>query len=175
MQTKNTAEFLEAQGFSTTFEARFWAKVAISDGCWLWTARLNNKGYGMIVTIGHRGPLILAHRASWILHHGPIPEGKCVLHDCPQGDCPACVRPDHLWLGSKADNTHDMMKKERGGWAKRVEPFGELHWHAKLTADQVIAIRNDTRLHRLIAMDFGLDRSTVTDIKRRKTWRHLAA
>lgn len=67
---------------------------------------------------GRRGfKPILAHRVSWQIHFGEIPNGKCVLHRC---DNTACIRPDHLFLGTKKENTHDIMKKERGHWQKKA-------------------------------------------------------
>lgn len=90
---------------------RFWSKVVKSDGCWIWKASKRSKGYGAFVY--QRGEDIIqgrAHRYSWELHYGDIPPGLCVLHHC---DTPACVRPEHLWLGTKAENNADMVAKGR--------------------------------------------------------------
>ena len=86
---------------STQFKAvpwqdRFWRHVAKGDGCWLWIGFKNQWGYGRF----HRNmsfPYAQAHRLSWELEHGAIPAGLCVLHRC---DVPACVNPDHLFLGT---------------------------------------------------------------------------
>lgn len=78
---------------SPTFESRFWSKVQKTDTCWNWTAALNNKGYGQIGLGGHRGRSVLAHRASWELHKGPIPYGATLDHLCRNR---RCVNPDHL-------------------------------------------------------------------------------
>jgi hypothetical protein len=77
-------------------------------GCWPWTGKIATNGYGYLDNM-------LAHRASWLIHHGPIPEGLQVLHHC---DNPRCVNPDHLWLGTQADNVADMMAKGRH-WSQR--------------------------------------------------------
>jgi hypothetical protein len=93
---------------------RFWSKVNKSGGCWLWKASKRNKGYGAFVWADEKGDIIQgrAHRFSYELHCGKIPNGLCVLHKC---DNPACVRPSHLFLGSKAENNEDMFLKKRKG------------------------------------------------------------
>jgi HNH endonuclease len=96
---------------------RFWEKVKKTDGCWEWTARRLPKGYGTISCVDHRTSLC-AHRVSWELHNGPIPDGMWVLHHC---DNPQCANPDHLFLGTHTQNMRDMLAKGRGRWrqAKR--------------------------------------------------------
>ena len=107
---------------------RFWPKVEKTDGCWLWRGTLNGYGYGRITVDGRR--VVGAHVASWLLHHDAPPPGRCVLHRC---DNPRCVRPDHLFLGDRADNLLDM-------WGKaRARPHGR----TPLNDAQVQAIRAD--------------------------------
>ena len=96
---------------------RFMAKVEKSDGCWEWTAAKLKKGYGKF-SKGRDG-WELAHRASWRLKHGQIPQGMQVLHRC---DNPSCVRPSHLFLGVARDNTHDMIRKGRARFHFHVTP-----------------------------------------------------
>lgn len=87
--------------------ARFWAKVARTDGCWLWTGATDRHGYGR-VTINGRGSL-LAHRVAWALYTGRWPELN-VLHHC---DVPGCVRHDHLFEGTQTINMRDAQTKGR--------------------------------------------------------------
>lgn len=93
-------------------EDRFWKMVEKRepDGCWEWQGNVLSDGYGSIRMPGAQGQPVKAHRYSWELHHGPIPEGVLVLHRC---DNQRCVRPDHLFLGSQSDNMQDMHNKRR--------------------------------------------------------------
>lgn len=95
-------------------EDRFWAKVLIVPfaDCWEWIGAKNDTGYGKI-SVGSRDNRKehRAHRFSWEIKFGPIPTGQVVCHKC---DNPGCVRPEHLFLGTKKDNSRDMIKKKRG-------------------------------------------------------------
>ena len=86
---------------------RFWSKVDKGGECWLWMATKNGDGYGRF---RHNGNLVGAHRLSYEMCIGPIPDGKQVLHSC---DVPNCVNPEHLFLGTHRDNMIDMHKKKR--------------------------------------------------------------
>jgi hypothetical protein len=123
---------------------RFWAKVNKTDGCWLWTAARQSKGYGVIgISPGYgKGYVERAHRVSWELHYGPIPTGMWVLHKC---DVPACVRPDHLFLGTQTENMADAAAKGRVVGIATSHPErirrGERHHWAKLTNAQIADLR----------------------------------
>lgn len=91
---------------------RFLSKVIKSDsGCWIWIASKDKDGYGRF---SFSGEDISAHRTSWLIYKGDIPEGLHVHHNCPGGDNPSCVNPNHLWLGTQADNIADKVAKGRG-------------------------------------------------------------
>jgi len=115
-------------GVKVPIEDRFWAKVskANGDACWLWTGgkyrhpRTREETYGCI-SVGSRSDeskkMVAAHKVAWELANGPIPSGMKVCHRC---DVPACVRPDHLFLGTQRDNVQDMVNKKRAWWITRA-------------------------------------------------------
>lgn len=152
-----------------TQEQRFWAKVAKGgpDECWLWTAATNEHGYGVMRPQGRRsGPTVKAHRVSVALD-GRDPVGQCVLHIC---DNPPCVNPSHLVVGTKRDNTQDMITKQRG-------LVGERNGHAKLTAADVVEIRRRMsagEMRKSVAAAFKVNPATITRIIKGEGWRHVA-
>ncbi len=117
-------------GYRTAIEIRFWDKVVKSDECWEWQGAHDPRGYGFIGAPGG-GKNLLAHRVSWELHNGAIPQGRYVLHRC---DNPRCVRPDHLFLGTHADNMADRQAKGRqaqgDGQGQRLHPEAYAAAHA---------------------------------------------
>ncbi len=155
----------------TTPEARFWAKVQITDGCWEWqgfclpvTNHPELRGHGQIRIDGR---VVLVHRYSYELHHGPIPDGLLICHSC---DNPPCVRPDHLFIGTHADNTEDAYRKQR-----LVQ--GEQTCTAILTAVIVREIRarcvTRTESYAALGRVYGVNEATIRALVHRKTWRHL--
>lgn len=167
---------------------RFWSKVDKSGECWIWTASTRGNGRPNFY---FRGKCTTAHRVSWILANGEIPDGLQVLHNCPGGDNPLCVNPDHLFLGTVSDNVKDMYAKKRSWFdrcpeeARRVcsvrEPQkqvrGEEVGGSKLTADKVREARRKfseggwTKAD--IAKWLGVSRTTAFRLLTRKIWRHV--
>ena len=152
---------------------RFWSKVDRSggnDGCWLWVGRLQKHGYGSF-RAGSRTDKTrrewLAHRMAWVITHGD-PGAMLVLHRC---DVRRCVNPEHLFLGTNADNMADMKSKGRADRVKKVR--GEQQGSSKLTDGMVIAIRADARYQRVVAEAFGISQTQVSRIKSGRHWAHI--
>lgn len=149
-----------------SLEARFWAKVKKSDGCWEWTA-MKRGGYGRITRDGKSNGMLTAHRLSWELAHGAIPVGLFVLHKC---DNPPCVRPDHLFLGTQYDNVQDRVAKGREG-----DRSGEKNGRAKLSHGQVAQIRQlhtEGKSYRELALVYGVHYGHIGQIVHGKCWRN---
>lgn len=125
-------------------------------GCVNWTSTLNDHGYGMFTL---NGRLRRAHRISWTMHRGPIPQGIFVCHHC---DNPACVNPDHLFLGTARDNVADMMSKGRGRY---IAFKGEESSRARLSDVNVLDIRADKGTAASIALKYGVSEWYVHKIR----------
>lgn len=147
-----------------TVAERFWAKVRKTETCWLWTRAKNTQGYGILQV---DGSALRAHRVAWELRNGPIPGGLRVCHHC---DVRLCVRPDHLFLGTDADNAAD---RDAKGRCRAVGVFGEKNGIAKLTDGDVLEIRAAPRGGRRVAAAYGVSKTTVTAIRAGKYWKHL--
>lgn len=161
---------------------RFWAFVVKSDdGCWLWTGPVAGRGYGMITLEGGRSAKrAYAHRLSWEWANGrAVPRGLMVLHSC---DVPACVRPDHLRIGTAKDNADDARERGRLASTDLTRHPGESNGRAKITAEQALEIRNlyraaprKVRIRRgtlsQIASTYGITTTMVLLIAKRKNWR----
>lgn len=145
---------------------RFMSKVQKSeDGCWLWTSG-TTYGYGSFKMNGknHR-----AHRVSWLVHNGPIPDGMHVLHDCPGADNKLCVNPDHLYLGTCIENGRDRRNKNQVA-------RGERSGNAKLTNEKVKRAR---QLYRdgfdtdQLSLMFEVSKSAIYYAVTGKTWQFI--
>jgi hypothetical protein len=127
----------------STAEERLERDVDRSGECWVWTSKHNDLGYGMLMVNYQRW---YAHRLAWTLANGPIPDGLCVLHRC---DNPPCVRPAHLFLGTRTDNAKDRDQKGRGVKSRTYEEWVlqmalALHKECELEW-QAIAVHDPTR------------------------------
>lgn len=128
-----------------------------NSGCWLWSSGWDKNGYGTLT--GSKR----AHRVSWELVNGPIPKGLMICHKC---DTPPCVNPNHMFLGTAADNSKDCVSKNRAN-------NGAKHHKAKLNDKQVIEILKDQRPAYVIAKDYGVSDVSVCFIKLGGTWSNV--
>src|ERR1035437_6715995 len=165
------------------FSERIKRSVRISEtGCWEWQLRVGGNGYGRTTVLGKTYHV---HRLAWEMKNGPIPDGLLVLHHC---DNRRCCNPDHLFVGTQADNLADMRAKGRQKYTGAKNPRrGSSHHEAKLTDDQVRAIRAEYRPNNYrrprgtvspgsfseLATRFGVSPQTIEVIVRRKGWTHL--
>lgn len=141
-------------------ESRFWSKVDKTSSCWNWKAYTDRYG---IFRVNRK--LLKAHRVSWVLFNGPIPDGLCVLHRC---DNTKCVNPGHLFLGSQLDNVLDMERKGRS-----IHPKGEGIGTSRLTKEQVIEIRSSNESLLTLGLRYGVSKQAIYKINHMLTWRHI--
>lgn len=133
-----------------------------ASGCHFFVGPICGRGYGRFFD-GRR--LRRAHRVAWELANGPVPKGLVVCHKC---DVRCCVNPDHLFVGSTADNNADMMAKGRHRAA-----FGEKHVRARLTEMDVCEIRTSGETSDVLALKYGVSPGTVRRARRGESWRHV--
>ncbi len=155
---------------------RFWAKVDKEksnvfyngERCWEWTGGKMIKGYGNFrMGLDMQSRLIGAHRFSYEIANGEIPEGLLVLHHC---DNPPCVNDAHLFLGTIKDNTHDAIRKGRLAHGERV-------WGSKLTDAKIIEIRMKYSTGKFsqqgLADEYDMAQTTIGQIVRKENWKHV--
>lgn len=138
-----------------TAEQRFWHYVQKQDGCWLWMGAKSPLGYGRFNFLGETRQ---AHRVAYELMKGD-PTGLHVCHTC---DNPSCVNPEHLFLGTDADNLDDMARKLRAGRVLTPEQVKEIK---RILAEEY------KPLH-LIAEEYGVSRKSIQRIKNEQYWRY---
>jgi ribosomal protein L24E len=148
---------------------RFIAEASAED-CWEWTGARVPWGYGAInIRKDGKTVRINAHRVAYELYVGPIPKGMFVCHTC---DNPPCCNPAHLFLGTAADNSADMVAKSRQSNERKRSP-GERNPAALLTENDVIAIRQSKATALAMAKQYGVARTTVNAVRLRNTWKHV--
>ena len=147
-------------------QKRFYANVQKTDSCWVYLKSIEGCGYGRMCI---NGKTVGAHRVSYLIHNGSIPEKMFVCHKC---DNPSCVNPEHLFLGTPKDNTEDMMKKERGSLRR-----GRHHPCAKLTETEVREIFNlsGTLSQRELAKKFKVTQGLITNILNHGSWKSVTS
>lgn len=144
--------------------------VIKKDGCWEWNGPINRRGYGKLKW---NNKFMTAHRVSYMLHVGTIPEGMFVCHHC---DRPECTRPSCLFIGSAQDNVDDMMRKGRGVKGRPSKIKGKLPPNTVIDKYKAIKIKErllngDSALK--IAQETNISKNIVYAIKYGKTWRHV--
>lgn len=152
---------------------KFLSRIKKTDACWLWVAATTaHYGHGVL---RFKNKMVKAHRVSWEIFRGEVPEGMCVLHKC---DIPNCVNPDHLFIGTQTDNMKDMDSKGRRG--RRSEgvgkSLGSKNGATKMTDADIIAIREVPARRGVgaaLAAKFGISHSSVVRIRSRETWAHI--
>lgn len=148
---------------AATYIERFWSRVdkRQEDDCWPWLGTTNQTGYG-VVRLG--GRYEIAHRVAWQIHNNRvIPEALFGCHSC---DNPVCCNPNHIFLGTPADNSSDMVRKGRSHSPADGGP------NAKLTrsdADAIYSLKG-TRKQLSVAEQFGVSQSTVSLIWNERIW-----
>lgn len=157
---------------------KFWNRVAITADdtrCWNWKGMIAHTGYGYFSI---SGKTILAHRQSYLLNNGEIPDGLIVRHTC---DNRRCVNPSHIILGTHADNSADMVARNRQAKGLRSGRYTKPERTAKgegchlsvLKNEDVIEIRKRKMSSRKLAKAYNVHRGTIVNIWTRKTWKHI--
>jgi hypothetical protein len=148
---------------------RFWQKVEKTETCWNWIAGKHPSGHGQISVGGRKGRPQFAHRLSYEWEKGPVPDGLCVCHKC---DNPSCVRPDHLFVGTRKDNLDDMRRKNRQARGQVLASQG----NARLTESQVLEIRKKFKEgygRSPLSREYKCTWQNIDRIVKRITWNNI--
>lgn len=149
--------------------ASFWNRVkkGSPSECWEWQGHICKTGYGTLSAKFKQGP-IKAHRISYAIHNGNIPEWLFVLHHC---DNPKCVNPDRLYAGDEADNMRDAVSRGRAKGGAKTVRFGSETTGAKLNEEKVRAIISSLSemTNAELSIEYGVARRTIADIRNRKS------
>jgi hypothetical protein len=150
-----------------TFEQSFWEKIDKRgpDECWPWLACCYPNGYGQV---SKNRKSALAHRVVYELTHFVILDPKTKIRNTC--DNPPCCNPSHLLAGTQQDNMDDMVRRGRATKSRGIS-IGSKNGKAKLTEEQVLIIRQDQRILRLIAADYGVHLSTIAYVKNGRNWK----
>lgn len=164
-RVKNTGSEHGIKPFASLRD-RFFAKVMKGDGCWFWAGSHSNVGYGLIHSGGAGGKTLSAHRVSYELHYGPIPDGMIVMHSC---DNRGCVNPAHLSAGKQSQNIKDAITRGR-----KIVPnaSGEDNPKSKLTQVQADFIKANPQMqHTYLAKLFGVSPNCIRGVRIGRTWK----
>lgn len=165
------SEMTEEQKFER-LKKSFEKHVIRQEGCWSWKGPIANGGYGVMSCRRSIGP-DRAHRASWVIHKGPIPKYMHVCHAC---DNPICTNPDHLWLGTHKQNNDDKIAKGRAANNPPPHKVGSENGTSKLKEDSVLEIKNMIKQGygaTFIGRQFGVSKTTILRIKNKTHWTHV--
>lgn len=169
-EAKKKIHYCSKECRNETPEIRLMKSFVRRDGsdptqCWIWTKKVNHSGYGMLKA---NKKTVMAHRLSWEMHRGPIPEGMLALHKCI--GTPSCINPDHLYLGDQKQNIDDCIRQGR-----KVVLRGEDHASSVLTEDAVREIRPLKGIvsSEELAIRFGCSKSAIHGVWYGQNWKHV--
>ena len=143
------------------FQGKF--EIIPESGCWIWMGATRSTNYGSFRDDSFKGSKnVSAHRASYEIYVGKIPDGMLVLHRC---DVPLCVNPSHLFLGTHLSNA-----KDRNAKGREAHQRGEEQGAAKLTWEKVEKLRKDNRTYAVLSKEYGICIANISKIKNNKGW-----